>query len=134
MTGYEEKNIALNQNKDEYVPDIIGKPFSNPFSIFTYIKKEKTLKFLKFGRNINLDELNNYGPSSAYCNGNNILFISGGENNDGEYVDKFWIIDLITAEIESLNMVPKKNHSMIAIPGNYIFIVGGHRKETFILT
>ena len=28
-------------------------------------------------------------------------------------------------------MATKKNHSMIAIPGNYVFIVGGQNKETF---
>jgi hypothetical protein len=28
-------------------------------------------------------------------------------------------------------MLPKKNHSMISIPGNYVFIVGGQDKETF---
>ena len=131
ITGYEEKNFALEQNEDTFIPDIIGKPFDNPFSVFTYIKKEKSFKLLKFKGNNDLQELENYGPSSAYCNGNNLLFISGGEKANGDYVNKFWKIDLDNAEIETSDMATKKNHSMIAIPGNYVFIVGGQNKETF---
>ena len=131
ITGYEEKNFVLDQNEDTYIPDIIGKPFENPFSVITYIKREKAFKFLKFTGNDDLQELENYGPSSAYCNGNNILFISGGEKNDGDYLNKFWKIDLTNAEIETSDMASKKNHSMIAIPGSYVFIVGGQNKETF---
>ena len=131
ITGYEEKNFALEQNEDTFIPDIIGKPFDNPFSVFTYIKKEKSFKLLKFKGNNDLQELENYGPSSAYCNGNNLLFISGGEKASGDYVNKFWKIDLNNAEIETTDMATKKNHSMIAIPGNYVFIVGGQNKETF---
>ena len=131
ITGYEEKNFVLDQNEDTYIPDIIGKPFENPFSVINYIKREKAFKFLKFTGNDDLQELENYGPSSAYCNGNNILFISGGEKNDGDYLNKFWKIDLTNAEIETSDMASKKNHSMIAIPGSYVFIVGGQNKETF---
>ena len=85
---------------------------------------------LKCSENSRLEELNNYCSSSSYCNGNNMLFISGGENNDIN-VNKFWKIDLKIAEIQSINMSHKKNHSMIALPGNYVFIVGGQTKETF---
>ena len=48
--------------------------------------------------------------------------------------EKFWKIDLDdldNIEIEQIAMLPKKNHSMISIPGNYVFIVGGQDKETF---
>ena len=129
--GYEEDNTAFSKINNLEIPEIIGKPFSNPFTVFNYIKKEKALKVLKFGNNSKLNELDDYNSSSAYCNGNNKLFISGGEKNKGEYTEKFWIIDLKTAEIESNDMIPKKNHSMIIIPGNYIFIVGGQTKQTF---
>ena len=129
--GYEEDNTAFSKINNLEIPEIIGKPFSNPFTVFNYIKKEKALKVLKFGNNSKLNELDDYNSSSAYCNGNNKLFISGGEKNKGEYTEKFWIIDLKTAEIESNDMIPKKNHSMIIIPGNYVFIVGGQTKQTF---
>ena len=129
--GYEEDNTAFSKINNLEIPEIIGKPFSNPFTVFNYIKKEKALKVLKFGNNSKLNELDDYNSSSAYCNGNNKLFISGGEKNKGEYTEKFWIIDLKTAEIESNDMIPKKNHSMIIIPGNYVFIVGGQTKQAF---
>ena len=131
VNGYEEENSTLSKFTNLNIPDIIGKPFDNPFTVFTYVKKDKTLKCLKFEGNDKLEELNDYGPFSAYCNGNNKLFISGGQKNQGEYVEKFWIIDLNSAEIESNSMIAKKNHSMILIPGNYVFIVGGQTKGTF---
>ena len=129
--GYEEENSALSKFTNLNIPDIIGKPFDNPFTVYTYVKKDKALKTLKFDGNDKVEELKDYGPFSAYCNGNNKLFISGGQKDQGEYVEKFWIIDLVSTEIESNNMIAKKNHSMILIPGNYVFIVGGQTKGTF---
>ena len=84
ITGYEENNLALNQKESINIPEIIARPISNPFTIFTFVKKEKALKVLKFARNDVLEELKDYGPSSAYCNGNNFLFISGGENPNND--------------------------------------------------
>ena len=131
ITGYEENNLALNQKESVNVPEIIARPVNNPFSIFTFVKKEKALKVLKFERNANLEELKDYGPTSAYCNGNNFLFISGGENSNNEIVSNFFKIDLNNAEIETVSMAPKKNHSMIFIQGDYVFIIGGQSKDTF---
>ena len=131
VNGYEEDNSALSKFTNLNIPDIIGKPFDNPFTVFTYVKKDKALKTLKFDGNDKLEELKDFGPFSAYCNGNNKLFISGGQKNQGEYVEKFWIIDLISTEIESNAMIAKRDHSMILIPGNYVFIVGGQTKGTF---
>mgnify|MGYP002624866185 CR=1 FL=1 len=76
-------------------------------------------------------DLNDYGPSSAYCNGNNRLFISGGEKNNLNYNNKFWKINLDNQGIDFIEMEDKKNHSMIYIPGGYVFIVGGINKKTF---
>ena len=75
-------------------------------------------------------ELDNYNSSSAYCNGDNNLFISGGENRDLEIVQSFWTINLYTQEIDKINMSGKQNHSMIFIPDNYVFIVGGNDLKT----
>ena len=131
ITGYEENNLALSQKESINIPEIIARPISNPFTIFTFVKKEKALKVLKFERNDSLEELKDYGPSSAYCNGNNFLFISGGENPNNELVSKFFKIDLINAQIETTPMAPKKNHSMIFIQGDYVFVIGGQTKDTF---
>ena len=94
------------------------------------MKTTKSLKVSKFdGKNLfGLEE--DYGPYSAYCNGDDKLYISGGEK-DKKCIEKFWKIDLKNEEIECYDMLPRKNHSMIVIPGNYVFIVGGQSKETF---
>ena len=115
INGYEEENTSFSKISNLEIPEIIGKPFSNPFSVFTYIKKEKTMKLLKFGNNNLLNELDDYNSSSAYCNGNNKLYISGGEKAKGEYAEKLWRIDLKKVEIESNEMIRIKNHSMIII-------------------
>ena len=129
INKYEEGYIALGSNAPK-IPEIIGKPFNDPFCIFAFKKREKILKVLNFeGKDIK--GLESYGPYSAYCNGNDALFISGGEINNKKYVEKFWKIDLNSSTIECINMIPKKNHSMIVLPGNYVFIVGGQDKETF---
>lgn len=77
-----------------------------------------------------------YGHLSAYCNGANHLFISGGENKNAtkdkdKYLTDFTSIDLLHPEhikhFSYMN-VPRAWHSMIYIPNKYLFIVGGHTK------
>ena len=117
---------------EDIIPEIVGKPFYNPFEVFIFHKKDKTLKIQKYDNDlIEKEGLDNYGPSSAYCNGKNYLFISGGEKSNSEILKKFWKIDLDTQEIESIDWKEKKNHSMIYIRGNYVFIVGGNDLKTF---
>ena len=59
---------------------------------------------------------------APYCNRNIKLFICGREKNKGDYEGKFWIIYLKTAEIESNDMVTKKNKSKTTILGNTNFV------------
>ena len=75
----------------EIIPEIIGKPFSEPFEIFIFNKKNKSLNIQKYEEDdINKFKLDDYNSSSsAYCNGNNRLFISGGEKNNPNYKNKF---------------------------------------------
>ena len=133
VNKYEEGNLILGKNS-LMIPEIIGKPFNDPFCVFAFYKSQKNLKVLK-NENANiLNGLEDYGPYSSYCNGNNILFISGGETKDKKLVEKFWKIDLSKSElsdIQFIKMIPKKNHSMIIVPGDYVFIVGGQDRETF---
>ena len=111
-------------------PDIIGKPFYNPFEILCFYKNQKkfiTLNYNKIEKvKTNID---NFNKTSAYCNGYNHLYISGGENS----LNNFWDINLKKNIINSPinDMPPKKNHSMIFIPNNIIFIVGGNSLSTF---
>ena len=127
----EMPQIILEEEK-EIIPDIIGKPFSEPFEIFIFNKKNKTLNIQKYeDDDINKFYLNDYDSSSSYCNGNNRLFISGGEKNNPNYRNIFWKINLFNQDIDFIEMEDKKSHSMIYIPGGYVFIVGGMDKKTY---
>ena len=128
----EENKIPIRIGEEENIPELVGKPFIYPFEVFVFNKKDKILKIQKYAHEtVEKENLDDYGSSSAYCNGKNYLFISGGEKNNMEIVDKLWKINLKNQEIEKFNMKPKKNHSMIFIPDNYVFIVGGNDVKTF---
>ena len=127
------KKKPLKLSKEEIITDVVGKPYNNPFEVILFQKKDKSLTIQTYDPStINNLSLNNYSPSSSYCNGNNHLFISGGEKTNGEIIDDFWEIDLNEQNIaEPVKIPPKKNHSMIFIPNNYVFVVGGNDKKTF---
>ena len=70
---------------------------------------------------------------SSICNGNNILYISGGDdknNNSGKAkpIKDFCCIDLFSKNIEELvNLkIARCWHSMLYVPKKYIFIIGGN--------
>ena len=99
-------NIVLGEEK---IPELIGKPFSEPFEVVVFHKNKKILKIQKYDQKIvNEEGLNNYGSSSTYCNGDNKIFISGGEKRNGNFVEKFWKINLENQEIETFPMAQKK--------------------------
>ena len=130
----EMKKKPLEIQEDEIIPNVVGKPFNNPFEIFLFRKSDKTLKIQTYEENIaNNLGLNLYNSSSAYCNGNNKLFISGGEEKNNGIIDKLWEIDLENSTFidEPIIIPPKKDHSMIFIPPSYVFLVGGNNKKTF---
>ena len=128
-------NENINNLDIEY--EIVGKPFFNPFEIFTYDITNKKIKFIKFQKKIiNESQLDKFGVESAYCNGNNHLYISGGSSITRESLDLFWDFDL--KEIKNNNnnnlnvatkIIPKKNHSMIYY-NNKVFLVGGDNENT----
>jgi hypothetical protein len=72
-----------------------------------------------------------FNEQSAYCNGENYLFLSGGDYNNNVIIGDFWILNLETLEITKLYFLanglshPRKLHSMIYIPNRYVFVVGG---------
>ena len=113
--------------------NLVGKPFNNPFEVFIFNRNTKLLNIQTFdNRQIQSLGLNHYGPSSAYCNGNNHLYISGGETNKNEINDQFFDINLTNNNIEGpYNISPKKNHSMIFISPDKVFVVGGNDKKVF---
>ena len=113
---------------------LVGKPFNNPFEIFIFNKNNKILTIQPTQKQLITSlGLNNYSSSSSYCNGNNHLYISGGETPDNQIIDKFFDIDLNNNNnIEGpYTISPKKNHSMIFIQPNKVFVVGGNDTKTF---
>ena len=111
----------------------IIQPKSNPFSLYIYSPKEKNINVQNFPeKTITLFELNKYNEGSAYCNGYNELYISGGNDNNKD----FWIINNSNYEIKKKNMLSnKKNHSMIYLNFNendeWVLIIGGEDKKAF---
>ena len=87
----EMKKKPLEIQEEEIIPKIVGKPFNNPFEVFLFKKSDKILKVQSYDENIIENfGLNNYSSSSAYCNGDNHLFISGGEKRNNEIINQLW--------------------------------------------
>ena len=131
---YDIKGLPVIQSQIEDEVDRVGKPLSNPFEVFIFSKKEKMCQTVGFDEDvIQKNELNYYSEFSSYCNGCNKLYISGGQTKQEIPLGNFWTIDLNTKEVEKhpTGMNPKKQHSMIYIPKQYVFIVGGNSEETF---
>ena len=115
--------------------DIFGKPLFNPFKILIIERKQKlTIKENKYNKYlISQVELNKFSIESAFCNGNNHLYISGGvDPSTRNTLDLLWDIDLKSDNLESPKKIfPKQNHSMI-YADKKVFIVGGNDTKTLV--
>jgi hypothetical protein len=127
-----EENNKLNISDKEYIPSHIGKLCFDPILLFVYDSKKNSFHVQKYDQVlIDLSKLN---QTSSCCNGNNKLFISGGIDENNKIVDKLWIFDLVDYMVEEpIQIYPKNGHSMIYIPDQYIFLVGGNDENTFYL-
>ena len=126
------KPISEKGNLENDTSIIIGKPFSDPFEILIFESKKKVIKTRLYNKEkIKEIGLDKYGVDSAYCNGNNHLYISGGmDQSTQESIGLFWDIDLINNIFNvPIKMFPKKNHSMIYIEKK-VFIIGGEDVNT----
>ena len=140
LNKFKTKNGAIDSNiidsglfSDYKNYILVGKPFYNPLEIFIFNTTNKilTIQPIKTQLITSLG-LNNYNSSPSYCKGNNHLYISGGETTDNQILDKFVDIDLTNINIVvQYTISPKKNHSMIFIQPNKVFVVGGNDKKTF---
>lgn len=106
----------------------LGKPLTDPFEIAIFDRETGQVKTEEFSKQIEDDsEIHLYSELSAYCNGHNMLYISGGEQKNNA-LNNFWSVDLVHKTIskhkKGLNH-PRKFHSMIYVPNSYVFIVGG---------
>ena len=112
--------------EDENI-SIIGKPFSDPFQIITFEAKSKKFKTLFLDKDkLKKNGFDKFGIDSAYCNGHNNLFISGGTDHaTNKTIGLFCSINLKRVIFSNpIKMTPKKNHSMIYIDKK-VYIVGG---------
>ena len=122
----EKIESILKLSVDPYYPNYIGKLCFEPIDLFIYDTKKRLFHVQKYKEeeNPNFEKLTS---TSSCCNGDDKLYISGGIDNDKDIIDKLWIFDLVTYNVECLsNLAPKNNHSMIYIPSKYVFLVGGN--------
>ena len=127
-------NIQFNNknNNNNNIKNILS-PTLNPFKIINYSPKESKINLYNFDpKIINEYKLNDFNQSSACVNTPNNLYLSGGINSNKVPIKNFWTIDnnKLNVNLKELPL-PKSNHSMIYIPNNYIFFVGGNNKFTF---
>ena len=124
----EENTIEVDD--EEYVPQVIGKLCFDPLTLFIYDPKDNVFHVKKYNQGLyDFEKLNN---TSSYCNGKNKLFVSGGMDDNEQIIDKLWIFDLNDYNVDdAIDIPPKCNHSMLYLPKNIIFFVGGKDKETF---
>ena len=111
---------------------IVGKPFYNPFEIYTFEPSRNLIKTKIYNQNLVAEkELDKFSVESAYCNGNNHLFLSGGSNPVTQgALDLFWDIDLGSDDLSPpIKMLPKKDHSMM-YNDKKVYIVGGDDETT----
>ncbi len=128
-----EKGLDLNLDDEEEKEELtnVGKPFNNPFEVYSFNKYEKSFQILNFNKeDLDNSEIENYNLTSSICNGKNHLYISGGDNSLNE--NRLWDVNLKNNSIKTYNLPnKKKNHSMIYVPNKYIFIIGGDDKKVY---
>ena len=151
---YSYKGLDIPESKNEIIEayiesnKIIGSVIlDNPelFCIITYEKDMKLIKPYYYKRKDN-EELIKFNSFTAFCNGKDKLYFSGGENEQTYDADRtilkyndFFYIDLTNLK-ENENKIEIKElpnlnesrtwHSMIYIPYKYIFIVGGSNTKS----
>ena len=149
---YKGLDIPLNMQdlKKAYIEsnNIMGSAIlDNPelFCIITYERKTELLKPYFYKRNDN-EDLIKFNLFTAFCNAKGNLYFSGGENEQTYDPDKtftkyndFFYIDLSKLNenkdkiiINELpNLIESRTwHSMIYVPYDYIFIVGGSNTKS----
>jgi hypothetical protein len=102
------------------------------FEIISYNKSTSGVAYQIY-QDESFDYLKTFNEFSAYCNGNNKLYISGSDkkNEEDNYNSTFVEIDLNNLnKPDHLKQLPnlltgRGWHSMIFVPPRYVFIVGG---------
>lgn len=132
--------IKIELNEEEIIDDeleIIQQKIIKPkfpiFSLYIYYPKEGIITSEQYDKEIikeyNLDTISS---GCSYCNSPDFLYISGGGVFSAEPINYFWIIKKDDLKIEK-KIIPfgKREHSMIYISNNKVYIIGGNNKKTF---
>lgn len=130
---------TIDKIREEYErkTSLIGCPITgtNPFEIRIYCPLSNNLS--KAALSLELyPELSHFGDFSAYCNGGNYIYMSGGEDNKAglennylSWICKFNLTDFKFTRLPNSH-TPRFWHSMIWIPNNYVFIIGGNYNKS----
>ena len=135
------KKQKIPENIEEYIiknTQYIGKPALNQMKYYVYNKNTNELKLVGVSNEIiNKIKIKYFSRKSVYCNASNFLYLYEGVDDyiDNDYtLSKFICINLKNHNINliSSKFPPRLLHSMIFIPENYIFIVGGKDSKEVI--
>ena len=137
-------SLQLAKNNKEYFlknNSLIGNlTFNNSLLLEIFIYNITSKQLLSFEYPFqDYSQLKFINHFTSFCNANNALYISGGENEESGVTDfiKINLEEIKRNELHFTNLSPlhfkRYWHSMIFIPEKYIFIVGGSGiKETEI--
>jgi len=138
------KGLSIPSNvKNAYMKmsPIIGNPIfenSKSFGIALYYQKDNTLETFYYNKS-DYEELEKFNSFTSFCSAMGKLYISGGQNEEQSKIENieeeyndFIFIDMNNLNKKSLNMnilsnlvISRSWHTMIFVPNQYIFIVGG---------
>jgi hypothetical protein len=115
--------------------NLIGAPRyeTDPFEIIYYDKRTNKADLHTLA---DCEELKEFSYFSSHCNGNDRLYISGGEKvTTGDHkppISNFVSVDLANGQVKRLKnlLTPRYWHSSIYIPNKFVFIVGGANEKS----
>lgn len=117
--------IKIELNEEEIIDDLFG--------LYIYYPKEGIITLEQYDKDIIKEySLDKITSDSSYCNSPDFFYISGGGAYSADPINKFWIIKKDDLKIEKKIMpFGKRDHSMINVSNNKIYIIGGNDKKTF---
>ena len=134
----ESKKFYISEDIDSYIINnshLIGKLMMNELKYFIYNKNSSETKIIKCTRDESKKmKIKFFSRKSVYCNAKNKLYIYEGSDYS-QNNNKFIEINLINHNIEiiSYKFPQRILHSMIFIPENYIFIIGGKNTKEILI-
>lgn len=133
--------LPIARNPKEYIiknTSLIGSltfESNNKIGLYIFDISLRNLTYYEYSLDL-YPQLKKVNQLSACCNAKDFLYISGGENQTNAF-NSFVKIDLSTPKLDRLITVDlpdlkvkRARHSMIYIPENFIYIVGGVGTQT----